>query len=125
MDWMLYPLRTLEAVKKGAGSRQEGLDAIALMLHAALAIESPDHPYWELEGYTADHRDSFREESALYIAPGCESLFEELDKARYDERRDNDPDMTQPETSLDMMDDAMDCLRYIIRGAGDKFIRKR
>jgi hypothetical protein len=95
------------------------------MLHASLAIEAADHPYWELEGYDEAHRKSFADDSALYLAPDCEALFEEMDKARYDERTDGDPDMAQPETSLDMMDDAIDCLRYFIRGAAERYIRKR
>lgn len=119
------PLRTLEAVKKGQGSRQEGLDAIGLMLHAAMAVHAPEHHYWGLEGYEPEHIASFAEESQLLIAPGCEALVEEMALARYDERPGGDPNMAQPETSVDMMDDALDCLRYVIRAAGPRFIRKR
>jgi hypothetical protein len=119
------PLRGLEAVKKGQGSRQEGLDAIGLMLHAAMAVHSPEHHYWGLEGYESEHIDSFAQESQLLIAPGCEALVEEMSLARYDERPGGDPNMAQPETSVDMMDDALDCLRYIIRAGRDRYIRKR
>lgn len=118
------PLQRIEAVKKGSGSRQEGLDAIGQMLHAALSVEAPEHSYWDQEGYDESHRNSFREESCLYIGPGCEDLFSELTEARFDQRPGGDPTMNQPETSLDMMDDLIDCLRYLIRSGG-RFIRSR
>lgn len=119
-----HPLRRIEAVKKGSGSRQEGLDAIGQMLHASLSIEDPENSYWEQEGYDASHRRSFREESCLYIGPNCEELFAELTEARYDQRPGGDPTMAQPETSVDMMDDLIDCLRYLIR-AGGRFVKSR
>jgi hypothetical protein len=118
-----FPLRTIEAVKKGAGSRQEGLDAIALMLHATLAVVAPNDPYWREEGYTEAHRDSFCRESAVYIAPSCIEVFRELQQARFDERPGGDPLMAQPETTVDMMDDLLDSWRYVIRSGG-RFIRK-
>ena len=109
----------LEAVKKGPGSRQEGLDMIATMLHSTLAVMRPDHPYWELEGYDERVREMFIEFSTIWLARnGAEPLFEELEQARFDEPRNPDPTLAQPETSLDMMDDAIDCLRYLIRAAG-------
>lgn len=112
------PMSNLDAVTKGHNSRQEGLDAIAEMLHSTLAQEAPYHHYWDLEGYTEDHRMSFCEFSQLLFAPGTEDLFDELQAARYDERKGGDPTMSQPETTLDMMDDATDCVRYLIRRAG-------
>lgn len=119
------PLSGLQAVEKGANSRQVGLDHIAGMLHSTLAVCSPTHPYWDAEGYDEGHRASFRRYSSLYLGRDvAEFLFEELEKARWDERPGNDPEMNRPETSLDMMDDAIDCTRYLIR-AGGQLLRQR
>lgn len=119
------PLAGLEPVVKGPNSRQEGLDAIGTMLHSTLSVCAPDAPYWALEEYEDWHRQSFAEYSSLYLArDAAEPLFAELDEARWDEPKHGDPLLAQPETSVDMMDDAIDCLRYAIRAAGPAFFRQ-
>lgn len=122
-----YPLRGLRSVKKGAGSRQEGLNQIAGMLLSTLATVKPPGKtdYWANKGYTDKHALSLKEWSCIYFAPGTEALVEEIIRARYDERPDGDPGMDQPETSVDMQDDLIDCLRYGVKAAGDRWIRRR
>ena len=112
------PFDRVETCKKGAGSRAEGLDRIASMLLATMAHRAPDNPYWAEHDYDDAWRDSFGRGSRIFIDPRCEALFEEMDAARYDERPGGDPTMAQPESTVDMMDDALDALRYLLR-AGD------
>lgn len=102
---------------KGQHSRREGVDAVQGMLLSALAINIPEHSYWDTAGYDADHRDSFANRSGLYIGPQCEELFTELDQARFDERK-GDAMLDAPDTTVDMQDDLIDTLRYAIAGAG-------
>jgi hypothetical protein len=119
------PLRRLEPVEKGSGSRQEGLDAIGTMLLASLAQLEPDHAYWRDNGYESWQVSDLAEYSQLYLGVDvAEELFTELEKARYDQPKNPDPEMAQPETSLDMMDDLIDCLRYLIRAGGAKYLKK-
>lgn len=121
----LQPLVSLEAVKKGPGSRQEGLDLIAGMLHSTLAVCAPEHPYWALEGYEPWLRDSFAGFSSLYLARDmAEAFFDELDKARWDEPTHDDPELQSPETALKMKDDLIDCARYLTRAAGPSLLRQ-
>jgi hypothetical protein len=119
------PFRRLRLPRKGAGSRQEGLDAIGTMLLSTLAVEMPSHRFWAESGYSDDHRLSLAEHSRLYLDRGCVELFRELEDARYDIRRGADADLlARRETTVDMADDLIDCLRYGIR-AGGHMIRSR
>lgn len=121
-DWKAedgsHPLRTLETVKKGAGSRQEGLDTIGGMLLATLAGVLPAASYWAQENYTPGHQRSFLRHSALYFAPGTEAIIDEIIRARYDEPTGGNPEIDQPETTTKMADDLLDCLRYLVRTGG-------
>lgn len=119
------PLFRVEPVRKGAGSRQEGVEAIQAMLLSTLAVNAPDAPYWDESGYDADHVVSLREHSSIYLAPSCTDVFDELDMARYDERKGPDAAlMNRPETTVDMQDDEIDTIRYAIR-AGGHLMRSR
>jgi len=119
------PLAGMVPVQKGAGSRQHGLDSIAAMLHSTLlAVAGPDHAYWREEGYEDYHLRAIIEHSSLYLGRDvAEPLFNELEKARWDEARSADPEFERPETSLNMMDDATDCLRYLTI-SGEHLIRQ-
>lgn len=119
----IKPFAALQKPWKGNGSRTQGLDAIQGLLLATMAINAPGHGFWEREGYSEKHRETFAAQSQLLISPNCEEFFEELSQAVFDERRDADPTMELPETSLDMQDDLIDAFRYVIRGAGHRFLK--
>ena len=57
--------------------------------------------------------------------PCEEPLFQEMDEARCDEAPGGDPEAEQPETTLKIQDDALDCLRYLIRAGGHLVQRTR
>lgn len=131
------PLRRIEAVSKGAGSRQEGLDMIASMLLSTLAVNNPEGECWteitqewrdlmgEPELDALELKENFAQYSSLYLARDmAEDLWDELDAARWDEPSNKDPDADRPETSSDMMDDLIDCLRYLIRAGSGKYLRQ-
>ena len=120
------PLAGLCTVTKGAGSRQAGLDAIAAMLHSTMAaVAGGDHPYWREEGYEDYQLQAMVEHSSIYLGRDvAEPLFEELEKARWDENRSPDPEADRPETSLAMMDDLIDSLRYLC-SSGAHLIRQK
>lgn len=112
------PYWRIERPIKGAHSRQEGLDAIAQMLLSTIAAcAGHQHPYLAERGYTEDDARNLLRYSSIYIGANCPEIFKELKDARYDEPTDPDPKADRPETSNNMADDLIDCLRYGIRGA--------
>ena len=121
------PFEHMEAVRKGAGTRQEGLDAIGTMLMSTLAWIAPKHahfvtadpPYepWQVEAFAGKSKIIF------CAGNGVSNLTDEIIAARYDEPTSSDPDAERPETTTKIQDDALDCLRYAIRGVGELYIR--
>ena len=120
-----YPLQDLAGVVKGANSRAEGLNMVAAMLHSTLAVCAPNHPYWQEEAYERHHIESFARFGSLYLGRDvAEPLYAELEAARWDLPRSADPDAERPETSLNIADDALDCLRYLIRASTGNLLRQ-
>ena len=120
------PLAGLITVRKGAGSRQSGIDRIVQMLYSTrLAVLGPDAPCWGEEGIEPFQFPPMLEHSSLYLAKDvCEPLFDEMQAARYDEPVSKDPDANQPETTQAMRDHAIDGLRYLT-DLGAHLIRQR
>ena len=109
------PLMYLSPVKKGSGSRQEGVDRIRGMMLATLA-DHPDHALWKELGYAPSWLESFRGGSKLYVDPRCLGLIHEIEEARYDKPKD--PSLAGPETTLNTQDATTDVLRYLLRSGG-------
>lgn len=77
------PLLTLEPVRFRAEDRAEGVNTVRSMLLAALAIEQPGAEWWRQSGQDPAAVEQMAHDSALFIAPSCRALYEELDSMRY------------------------------------------
>lgn len=106
-------LPLLRTVKKWDGSVQWGIDATGDMLHATLAIQDPENPYWTQFGYEPEAVEHFTTMRALWISPTCTELWTELQLGRY--KNYTDATINQPDAEVDANNHVRKPLAYLLQ----------